>query len=181
MKLRRVFGAMENLMATGLKKLVHGKKLNTTGIPGLRFDTQIITDGGEIALGEKVRLSNRISLTATDGGIMQIGDRVNLNRNCIFICRRRIKIDEGCSFGPNVVIYDHDHEFDTSGIQPGFKYGEVVIDANCWIGAGVTILRGTHIGAGCVIGAGAVVKGDIPAHSLVTGERTLKIRPIEDR
>ena len=82
-------------------------------------------------------------------------------------------------FGPGVTIYDHDHMFSDEGILPGYKQGSVIIDDGCWIAANVTILRNTHIGEGCVIGAGAVVKGDIPAHSLVTSGRELKIRPIE--
>lgn len=81
-------------------------------------------------------------------------------------------------FGPGVTIYDHDHIFSPEGILPGFKLGEVVIEDGCWIGANVTILRNTHIGKNSVIGAGTVVKGDIPAGSLVTGQRNINITPI---
>lgn len=48
-------------------------------------------------------------------------------------------------------------------------------------GVGVTILRATQIGEGCVIGAGCVVQGETPPHSLVTASRALTIVPIEDR
>ena len=46
--------------------------------------------------------------------------------------------------------------------------------ANC------VILRGTKIGDNCVIGAGTVVKGEIPANSVVYQERNnrMKIREI---
>ena len=115
------------------------------------------------------------------GGVLSIGKKVAFNRNCIIICRKSITIGDNVIFGPNVTIYDHDHVFTDSGIQPGYKHGEVIIDRGCWIAAGVTILRNTHIGEGCVIGAGTVVKGNIPPHSLVTSDRGLNIAPIENR
>ena len=62
-----------------------------------------------------------------------------------------------------------------------YKIGNIVIENNSWIGANVTILRDTHIGEGCVIGAGAVIRGNIPPHSLVTADRSVRIVPIENR
>lgn len=106
---------------------------------------------------------------------------MSFNRNCIVICRNEIQIEEEVIFGPGVTIYDHDHIFTDEGIQPGYKHGPVIIEKGCWIAANVTILRNTHIGEGCVIGAGAVVKGEIPPHSLVTSDRGLTIVPIEKR
>ena len=104
-----------------------------------------------------------------------------LNRNCLVTAHKCIKIGDDCSFGPNVVMYDHDHCFDHNGKKEGFNTGEINIGNNCWIGAGVTILRGTNIGDNCVIGAGTVVKGDIPANSLVMQRRELVIKKLEYR
>ena len=80
-----------------------------------------------------------------------------------------------------MVIYDHDHKFGEDGIRSGYNTAPVMIEKNCWIGAGVIILRGTHIGEGSVIGAGCVVKGEIPPHSLVTADRSLSINPIKSK
>lgn len=46
---------------------------------------------------------------------------------------------------------------------------EIVVEENCFIGARATLLPGTHIGKNSIIGAGAVVKGNIPAESIVVG------------
>ena len=46
---------------------------------------------------------------------------------------------------------------------------------------GAVILRGTTIGDNCMIGAGCIVKGDIPANSIVTQKRETVIRPWEVR
>ena len=56
----------------------------------------------------------------------------------------------------------------------------MVIGDNCWIGAGVIILKGTNIGEGSIIGAGCIIKGVIPPHSIVTMNRQLSIREIKD-
>lgn len=43
---------------------------------------------------------------------------------------------------------------------------------------GVIILRGSHIGDNCVIGAATVIKGCIPPHSIVYGNRETQIKPL---
>ena len=45
----------------------------------------------------------------------------------------------------------------------------------------MTILRNTHMGEGCVIGAGAVIKGDIPAHSIVTVHQSQHLHQLVDK
>ncbi len=159
-----------------------GSAVIVNGIVGLKRDTRIIADGAHIEIGKLVNFDRGNYLKSTSGGLLKIGDYVNVNRNCMFVCHKRIVIGNRCMFGPNVLVYDHDHCFNTNGVQgEDYKTGDVVIEDNCWIGAGAIILRNTHIGEGCVIGAGTVLKGDIPPHSLVTSNRILNIVPIEDK
>lgn len=167
---------------TVFRKLLHGKSLHMNGMQGIRANTEmIIKKGGRIDMGRRVLLRQRVSLTAGTGGKLSIGNRVRFNRNCLVICRDKIRIEDDCIFGPNVMLYDHDHMFGSEGLQSGYRTGEIVVGKGCWIGAGVLILRDTHIGEGCVIGAGTVVKGDIPPYSLVTADRSMKIVPLRDR
>lgn len=118
---------------------------------------------------------------SASGGDIRIGCNTTFNRNITLVAKKDIRIGRGCSFGPGVVIYDHDHKFGAGGIKEGFNCSEVVIGNHCWIGANTIILRGTHIGANCVIGAGCVVKGDIPDNTLVTQGRDLVMKKLEDR
>lgn len=60
------------------------------------------------------------------------------------------------------------------------RAGEIVIGDNCWIGGGVTVCPGVHIGAGCVIGAGSVVTRDIPANTLAVGSPCRAVREITE-
>ena len=79
-------------------------------------------------------------------------------------------------------IFDNDHRFDAiNGVSSNHATAPITIGKNCWLASNVVILRGTSIGDNCVIGANCVVKGRIPAGSIVTQARELKIRPIESR
>lgn len=111
-------------------------------------------------------------------GEMYIGSGVSFDRNCIVNSRYKIKIGDNCLFGPNVCVYDNDHVYNVNGVSPSeFNCSEIIIEAGCWIGAGVTILRGTHIGKNSIIEARAVIKGDIPPNSLVTTVKETRIIP----
>lgn len=47
--------------------------------------------------------------------------------------------------------------------------GRIIVEDDVWIGFGVTILSGVHIGRGAVIAAGAVVAADIPPYAIAGG------------
>lgn len=166
-----------------LKKIIYkfkfGKNVHINGIPRFIFHMQLYAHSGKMKFGKNFLIKQGVYIAAVNGGQITIGDNVSINRNCILVCHDAISIAENCAIGPNCVFYDHDHKFGVNGIEKGFQTAPIVIEKNCWIGAGVTILRGTHIGEGCVIGAGCVIKGNIPAHSLVKSSRELNISPIE--
>lgn len=159
---------------------IRRNKVNIKSMHLIRLDTEVIVrENGQMLIGTDVKTHKHVSLAAV-GGLLKIGDNVFFNRNCIVACRKEIIIGDRCAFGPNVVIYDHDHKFTTEGIKVNeFNTTPIIIGKNCWIGANVTILRGTHIGEGCVIGAGTIIKGDIPPHSLVISGRELTIESIK--
>lgn len=46
---------------------------------------------------------------------------------------------------------------------------EIIIDEDVWLGVGVTILSGVHIGRGCIIGAGSLVTKSLPPYSVAVG------------
>lgn len=169
---------LRSLFRTICFKLLH-PTVKAQGFHMVRPGTEIVLgNGGKLTLGSNVNTFKRVTLAAV-GGKLTIGSHISFNRNDIIACVDEVTIGSGCFFGPNVVIYDHDHIFSAEGFsKTGLKTAPVVIEPGCWIGAGVTILRGTHIGEGCVIGAGTIVKGNIPAHSLVRSDRGMKVEPI---
>lgn len=162
-------------------KLRYFRGIHFCGFQTLSFRSKLVLSQKGKMILNKVSAQENVYIS-TVGGCVTIGKGVSFNRNCIIVCREKISIDDDCIFGPNVTIYDHDHIFDSNSVKKmEYNTGEVVIEKGCWIGAGVIILRNTHIGAGSVIGAGAIIKGDIPSHSIVTAHHDLHINTISDR
>lgn len=182
-ELKRVFSMnrIKSVFTIAKLKLRFGKRIQISrgGVINIHKTCTInVRNGASLILGSGIGLYKGVDIGVVQGEC-NIGDGVGFNRNCIVACRNSIRIEDNCIFGPNVCIYDHDHIYDNNGIQNKYKVGEISIGTKCWIGANVTILRGTSIGDGCIIGAGCVVKGMIPAHSIVFSEnRNLTIRPI---
>lgn len=94
----------------------------------------------------------------------------------------KLRIGNYCSIAPNVIfILNSDHYTKNISSFPfkvmclgdsnpeAISHGNIVVDDDVWIGYGVIILSGVHIGQGAVIGAGAVVTKDVPPYSIVGG------------
>lgn len=113
----------------------------------------------KLVIGKMVRMRSGCKLRVRNGAEMKIGKNTALNHGCIFTARERIIIGENVQFGPNVLIYDHDHDYrKTNGLKNlDYKTNSVEIGDNTWIGANVIILKGVKIGENCVIAAGTVL------------------------
>jgi acetyltransferase-like isoleucine patch superfamily enzyme len=174
-----MFGKVFSILKLLSLKARYGKRLKLKKIrQNISYDT-------EISVGRDALLSLADIYTGTnvhlvcEYGELDMGVGVMFNRNCIVVCRQKIKIGNGCLFGPNVCIFDHDHEFGINGVSlKKFVCSDIIIEDGCWIGTGVTILRGTHIGKNTIIGAGTVIKGNIPPNSLVSSSRETRIIPL---
>ena len=135
----------------------------------------------KLSIGKKVKINRLSTISVLNGGEMLIGDGVGIGSGNSIICHEKIEIGSNTIFGPNVLVYDHDHIYNEKyGVnKKEFKTAPIHIGKNCWIGANVVILKGTTIGDGCVVGAGTVLKGEFPDDSLITQKRTTDIRVIE--
>lgn len=51
----------------------------------------------------------------------------------------------------------------------GDEEGDIVIEEDCWIGAGCILLPKCHIGRGAVVGAGSIVTKEVPPYAVVAG------------
>jgi acetyltransferase-like isoleucine patch superfamily enzyme len=116
----------------------------------------------------------------SSGGILRVGNRFFANSGSSISCNLSIQIGAGVLLGENVHIYDHDHVYggDQLVSENGLVGKEVIIGDNVWIGTNAVILKGTKIGSDCVIGAGAVVRGEIPAGSMVVSTNGINVQPI---
>lgn len=152
----------------------------------LSYHCRIGGSGIVTCFGGVEMLNNVAVMAATPQASVEIGNKVFFNRNVIVACRKHVVIGADTVIGPNVVIYDHDHRFDTDGrvkenAPNPYKEGDVIIGKNVWLGAGAIILRGTTIGDGTIIAAGAVVKGNIPEGVLVRRDNNNIIEKLENK
>jgi acetyltransferase-like isoleucine patch superfamily enzyme len=71
-----------------------------------------------------------------------------------------------------VYFTDHNHTYADPWLPVGKQVLQgfsVRVGAGTWIGTNVVVLPGANIGRNCAIAAGAVVRGEIPDHSVVVG------------
>jgi len=117
---------------------------------------------------------------------ISVGDDVFIGSGATFSApESSITIGNKVMFGPNVTIMGGDHNTSEIGrfmydVQKKMPDNDlpVVIDEDVWIGTGVIILKGVHIGRGAIIAAAALVIRDVPPYSIVGGvpAKCLKIR-----
>lgn len=76
---------------------------------------------------------------------------------------QHITIGDRVAIGPEVILITSSHP-NNSALRENYgeNKGEIVIQDDAWIGAGVIILPGVTIGKKAVIGAGSVVTKDVP-------------------
>lgn len=118
-----------------------------------------------LTLSHKDRIEYGTLLAATSDSTLEVGENVFINRNCVIVARSKIVIGAGTQIGPNVCIFDHDHDRKKGGST---ITAPIYIGKNVWIGANVVITKGVNIGENCVIAAGSIVTKDVPpSHTFV--------------
>jgi maltose O-acetyltransferase len=114
-----------------------------------------------------------------NGKNIEINDNSGIGVNCII--PSDIKIGKYVMMGPNVIIYNTSHQFDSTKI-PMYLQGIVtsqplIIEDDVWISTRVIILPNVRkIGKGSIIGAGSIVTRDVPAFAIVGGNPAKTIR-----
>lgn len=112
-----------------------------------------------------------------DGENTSIGDNTVIGRNCFLGgSGGKLVIKNNVSITARTYIFCASHDVDS----PDFAsvHADVVIEDHAWIGAGVTILPGVHVGRGAVLGAVAAATKDIPEFTVWAG---VPARPIGTR
>ncbi len=103
---------------------------------------------------------------------LEIGKSSSLNQGCNINAAGGIKIGNYVRIAAYTVMNSVDHEYRDKSkkiCEQDYIMGEIVIEDDVWIGAGVIITKGVRIGKGSVIGAASLVNKDIPPYSIAVG------------
>ena len=81
-----------------------------------------------------------------------------------------LEIGDRVAIGPRVtIILSSDANWSKIAEQITPVKGKVILENDCWLGAGVIILPGITIGKCAVVGAGSVVTKDVEPFTVVAG------------
>jgi acetyltransferase-like isoleucine patch superfamily enzyme len=151
---------------------------------GVRMDARG-DKNNRIHLGNRVAIERYVDIGCLEDTCIHIDEDTFIGPNVCIEGPGDIKIGKHCMIAAHSGIYANNHNFADS-TEPmkyqGVTRKGIVIEDDCWLGHGVTVLDGVTIGKGSVIGAGAVVNKDIPAFSIAVGipARVVKNRTGKD-
>lgn len=150
------------------------------GLPWVRVGGK----GSSIRIGKNFRAVSKIRFnsfgiiqrvvlrTVRPGATIEIGDNVGIS-GCTISASRAIKIGDNVLIGSGVAIVDQDaHPIDPDDRRNGvgiINAAPIIIEDDVFIGARAIVLKGVTIGRGSVIGAGSIVTKDIPPFSIAAG------------
>jgi acetyltransferase-like isoleucine patch superfamily enzyme len=127
---------------------------------------------GEFRIGDGVLVSRGCIVSGKDGSLA-IGPRVSIGAGCVMYASTRLEIGADTMLaaqcyvgGGRYTVYGRTDR--AIAEQPEPRVG-VVIGDDCWLGAGVIVIDGVHIGRGSVVAAGSVVTHDVESYSVVAG------------
>lgn len=121
---------------------------------------------------------------------IEIGSGSFINMNCTFLDGNKIIIGDRVAIGPGTQLLTASHpiKFDERVLDwpqdQSFPFRAVnitqpiVIEDQCWLGAGVIVMPGVTIGKGAVIGAGSVVTKNVPPGVVAVGNPCRVLRTI---
>ena len=130
-----------------------------------------------VILGDNVTIAKYSTIQCTGvirslGSGLKIGDNSAVGAYSFLGAQGGITIGRDVIMGPRVSFHAENHKYDNLRL-PIRLQGEtrrgIVVENDCWIGAGAIILDGVHIETGCVVAAGSVVTKDVPPFSIVAG------------
>lgn len=130
-----------------------------------------IGTGTGIHVAARCDFAHGVTLDSS-GGRIDIASRSGVGPHGILYGHGGLRIGTDVAIAGLTMIVPGNHRFDNLARpirEQGVEGIPITIDADVWIGGGVIILGGSHIGTGVVVGAGAVVRGVLAPRTVVGG------------
>ena len=191
------YGAVEKLwkrsrypglgMANGVNFDIRGSFQYGPGCSVGEGANLIVPQGAILQLGTDSYVGRYAELGPA--GLIRIGDDASVQDRCTLL--GDVSIGRHCRLAPNVWLSSGRHYFD---LQPHWLIRDqdefvrrdaalsaqhskpIVVEDDCWLGINSVVLPGVTIGRGSIIGAGAVVAGDVAPYSIMVGAPARQVR-----
>jgi len=173
-----------------MKGIGWGKGWKFYGIPIIqKYRGSVMRFGPGIELRSSVR-SNPLGATHATilctwqpNAVLEIGEKFSMTGGSI-VATERITIGNRVTVGANTTIIDTDfHPIDPEQRKSNPQEADtkpVCIEDDAFIGMNCLILKGVTIGRGSVVGAGSVVTSDVSAGTMVAGNPARFVRNLKD-
>ena len=125
-----------------------------------------------IEIGNNVYVGHRAMLKGYYKGYMVIGNDVWIGQNVFLHSAGGLVIGDRVGIGPGVTVITSSHRDEGIRVPILFSdlaFAPVTIEEDSDIGIGAAILPGVTIGRGSQVGAGAVLTDSVPPYSVVVG------------
>lgn len=145
-----------------------GRRVEISCTPGL----------AQLEIGRWTHFGDGTAVRCHEGS-MRIGEKVVFGCDNTVNCWLDVEIGASTLVADWIYLCDFDHVTDDVTLpikDQGIVKTPVRIGPDCWLGAKVTVLRGTRVGRGSVLGANAVVRGDVPDYSIAVGSPARVVR-----
>lgn len=133
----------------------------------------ILDEGASLSIGAGVYLSPECFVQVTKGATLVLEDGVYMNEGCRVTAVQSALIGANTLFGPNVQIYDRDHEFDCRGVSSKLTYAPVSIGQHCCLCANAVVKRGSRLRAALSSRRTLLSRATLPSRARCTPVRPL--------
>ena len=103
-------------------------------------------------------------------GDVYIGDRTRIGLGCTLI--GPVKVGNDVRIAQNVVLSGLNHKYEDDSVpisEQGVTTNTIIVEDETWIAANCVVLPGVTIGKHAVVSAGSIVRRNVPAYSVVSG------------
>lgn len=164
---------------TGKFKRKDFKKIgkNVTIEPGV-----LVFHPENIELGDNVYIGHYTILKGYHDNKIKIGSNVFISQMCFLHGSAGLIIEDNVGFGPGVMALGSPHDLSKDDLGPinhlPMKFESIKVEEGCDIGMRAVIMGGVTVSKGTQVGAGAVVTKTTKPNSIVAGvpAKILRIR-----
>lgn len=164
-----------------LRGIWYRRKIKMAGLIKIFGRINVRNSHGTIHFGKRCSIYPGAKLVSNSrskekGAVLTVGDCSSIGDRTQIQCRDRVTIGKNVLIAWDVNILEHDFHSPGGGAVVA---SPITIEDEVWIGVRAIILKGVTIGKGSIIGAGAVVTKDVPPYTFAGGNPAKNVKKVK--